>query len=222
MAAHERSKFPQPSYRTIESTGTSNIFYENVKKDSEIQLTDQQAQELIHKAEIHSVQGSYNPSTMVHSPGIDSRYAQTRGPTVTIPDSSVSKPMIESVSPGPSQQQQPVSSTNVDCSLEPVNKVLEAQSDNYKRLSQSDKTHTCMTCYKAFRNKPQLTQHELVHNNVRKHVCTYCDKAFKQISHLNQHIRVHTGKPWCMSLKYMNCSKGFTKEFLNESHGMPC
>ena len=65
--------------------------------------------------------------------------------------------------------------------------------DLANRPISSDKTHVCMTCFKAFKNKPQLTQHELVHNGIRKHTCSYCDKSFKQLCHLNQHIRTHTG-----------------------------
>ena len=65
-----------------------------------------------------------------------------------------------------------------------------------QRPISSDRTHVCLTCFKAFKNKPQLTQHELVHNNLRKHVCAYCEKSFKQLCHLNQHIRTHTG--WYM------------------------
>ena len=71
-------------------------------------------------------------------------------------------------------------------------------SDLSQRPISSDKSHVCMTCYKAFKNKPQLTQHELVHNGIRKHTCSYCEKSFKQLCHLNQHIRTHTGKcQWC-------------------------
>ena len=86
-------------------------------------------------------------------------------------------------------------------SQEPINTELNLSSvspsdddDLSQRPMSSDKTHVCMTCFKSFKNKPQLTQHELVHNNMRKHVCSYCEKSFKQLCHLNQHIRTHTGK----------------------------
>ena len=67
-------------------------------------------------------------------------------------------------------------------------------SDLSNRPMSSDKAHVCLTCFKGFKNKPQLTQHELVHNGIRKHTCSYCEKSFKQLCHLNQHIRTHTGK----------------------------
>ena len=53
--------------------------------------------------------------------------------------------------------------------------------------------HKCQTCTKAFPNTQQLTQHMLVHNNIRKYKCVFCDKAFKQLSHVQQHQRRHTG-----------------------------
>ena len=67
-------------------------------------------------------------------------------------------------------------------------------SDLSNRPMSSDKAHMCLTCFKGFKNKPQLTQHELVHNGIRKHTCSYCEKSFKQLCHLNQHIRTHTGE----------------------------
>lgn len=83
-------------------------------------------------------------------------------------------------------------------SQEPLNVELNLSQSEEDGRSQrpmsSDRTHVCMTCFKAFKNKPQLTQHELVHNNLRKHVCSYCEKSFKQLCHLNQHIRTHTGE----------------------------
>ncbi|ESO95670.1 hypothetical protein LOTGIDRAFT_116733, partial [Lottia gigantea] len=58
----------------------------------------------------------------------------------------------------------------------------------------TNKLHHCPTCLKPFRSKQQLSQHDLVHNGIRRHQCSYCDKCFKQLSHLQQHVRIHTGK----------------------------
>ena len=56
-----------------------------------------------------------------------------------------------------------------------------------------EKGHKCGQCLKTFPSSQQLTQHSLVHSNVRKYACAYCDKAFKQLSHVQQHQRIHTG-----------------------------
>lgn len=208
MEAHERPDYSQ-GYPDVKPR--ANVFCDNeIKKDSEIQLTDQQARDLIRKAEMHSSHSSYSSHPMVHSTSAESetsdmcspshmsfsQSALMRQPVSDGQSAMVHSPADSSVEHGnnrPSSTQS-VSASDMYSSLDPINKVIESQSENYKRLTQSDKTHTCLICYKAFRNKPQLTQHELVHNNVRKHTCSYCEKSFKQLSHLNQHIRVHTGK----------------------------
>jgi len=56
-----------------------------------------------------------------------------------------------------------------------------------------EKGHKCGQCLKTFPSSQQLTQHSLVHTNLRKYACAYCDKAFKQLSHVQQHQRIHTG-----------------------------
>jgi len=57
-----------------------------------------------------------------------------------------------------------------------------------------DRRHVCPHCYKGFRSRQQLNQHNLVHSGLRKYHCLYCERAFKQLSHLQQHHRIHTGK----------------------------
>lgn len=209
MAAHER---PDISRRYPDVKAYPNVFCDNeIKKDSEIQLTDQQARDLIRNAEVHSAQANYGQHSVVHVSAANSRAKDMHLPAHMRYNQSVMRLPVtdgqstiehsppesslepQSVDNRPSSTQS-MSAADMYSSLEPINKVIESQSENYKRLSQSDRTHTCLICYKAFRNKPQLSQHELVHNNVRKHTCSYCEKSFKQLSHLNQHIRVHTGE----------------------------
>lgn len=60
-----------------------------------------------------------------------------------------------------------------------------------------DRRHVCPHCYKGFRSRQQLNQHNLVHSGVRKYHCLYCERAFKQLSHLQQHHRIHTGQSIC-------------------------
>lgn len=60
-------------------------------------------------------------------------------------------------------------------------------------LTDKDRRHVCPHCYKGFRSRQQLNQHNLVHSGVRKYHCLYCERAFKQLSHVQQHHRIHTG-----------------------------
>ena len=209
MAAHERPDFSQQGYQDVKPR--INVFCDNeIRKDSQLQLTDQQARDLIRKAEMHSVQSSYAQSPIIHSSSAETHGQDLRASRqqaynlstmmhTTVKDefSDLQSPSDSSldrhVEDSPPNSSQSATTSDMYSSLDPINKAIEAQSENYKRLSQSDKAHICQTCFKTFRNKPQLSQHELVHNNVRKHTCSYCEKSFKQLSHLNQHIRVHTG-----------------------------
>ena len=60
-------------------------------------------------------------------------------------------------------------------------------------IMDKDRRHVCPHCYKGFRSRQQLNQHNLVHSGLRKYHCLYCERAFKQLSHLQQHHRIHTG-----------------------------
>ena len=62
-----------------------------------------------------------------------------------------------------------------------------------ERHRADEKMHKCVLCLKTFPTSQQLTQHSLVHSNVRKYPCHFCDKSFKQLSHVQQHQRIHTG-----------------------------
>jgi len=68
----------------------------------------------------------------------------------------------------------------------------------------------CPICFKIFGSKGLLSQHMLVHTDVRKHACLYCDKSFKQQSHLKAHIRIHTGeRPYKCTMP--DCGRDFVQ-----------
>lgn len=78
-----------------------------------------------------------------------------------------------------------------------VDKILDGSSSqpNFNK----DRRHVCPHCYKGFKSRQQLMQHNLVHSNLRKYKCNFCDKSFKQLSHVQQHHRIHTGQYFYLS-----------------------
>lgn len=85
-------------------------------------------------------------------------------------------------------------------------------------LGEKDRRHVCPHCYKGFRSRQQLNQHNLVHSGLRKYHCLYCERAFKQLSHVQQHHRIHTGeKPYKCPLD--GCDKAFA-QMSNLQHHM--
>ena len=77
---------------------------------------------------------------------------------------------------------------------EPMHNGSEPTSPNSMSMVHPDRRHICPHCYKGFKSRQQLTQHNLVHSNIRKYKCNFCERAFKQLSHLHQHHRIHTGE----------------------------
>lgn len=99
----------------------------------------------------------------------------------------------------------------------PLNSVPNAMLPEHI-IVDKDRRHVCPHCYKGFRSRQQLNQHNLVHSGLRKYHCLYCERAFKQLSHLQQHHRIHTGeKPYRCPLD--GCDKAFA-QMSNLQHHM--
>lgn len=84
-----------------------------------------------------------------------------------------------------------------------------ALEDNFLAQSEQKPGETngkkfCKICNKYVN---RLTQHQLIHKEVRPFQCTYCSKGFNQLCNLKKHVRIHTKeKPYLCS----ECNKGFT------------
>ncbi|XP_069118590.1 uncharacterized protein [Argopecten irradians] len=90
----------------------------------------------------------------------------------------------------------------------PPGSVGQLSPKDMSSLVHPDRRHLCPHCYKGFKSRQQLTQHNLVHTNVRKYHCKFCERSFKQLSHLHQHHRIHTGeKPYRCPLE--GCDRAF-------------
>lgn len=86
----------------------------------------------------------------------------------------------------------------------------ELVTEDEQNIDKMYRKFPCPTCFKGFKSKQQLIQHNLVHSGTRKYHCSYCDKSFKQLCHLQQHHRIHTGeKPYKCTLG--ECDRQFAQ-----------
>lgn len=76
------------------------------------------------------------------------------------------------------------------------------------------KTHVCLKCGKAFRDKKALNQHEVIHSGDRPLVCELCHQTFKQKASLYTHKkRVHKVAPAKKVVEFMGSTgKASTEE----------
>ena len=73
----------------------------------------------------------------------------------------------------------------------------------------SERLYSCQYCFKDFRKKSYLKNHELIHTSEKPFSCGYCSKMFRQKTSAKVHERIHTGeKPY--SCTY--CSKMFRQK----------
>ncbi|XP_052760234.1 uncharacterized protein DDB_G0283357-like [Mya arenaria] len=87
-------------------------------------------------------------------------------------------------------------------------KPIQSSENDTLQVDETTRRPRCEKCGKWFHSRQQLSQHELVHSDVRKYKCRFCDRAFKQPSHLHQHHRIHTGeKPYKCTIS--GCNRAF-------------
>ena len=58
--------------------------------------------------------------------------------------------------------------------------------------SDSNRTHICSVCQKAFRLAGTLRGHMLVHTGERRYTCNDCGGRFRTAAHLKSHMLIHT------------------------------
>ncbi|GAB1600603.1 zinc finger protein 629-like [Argonauta hians] len=133
---------------------------------------------------------------------IDKIYRKYACPTLVTPSTAASI-----VSGNPPAGMSLTVDANNPASMNPGEAVVGEGEQNLDKLYRK---FPCPTCFKGFKSKQQLIQHNLVHTGARKYHCSYCDKSFKQLCHLQQHHRIHTGeKPYKCTLG--ECDRSFAQ-----------
>ncbi|XP_065071076.1 zinc finger protein sens-like [Rhopilema esculentum] len=94
---------------------------------------------------------------------------------------------------------------------EDCGKVLKRSSSlsNHKLIHKNVKAFCCEKCGTRFLRKSDLGKHYAIHTGSKPYVCNVCDKSFSQSSNMLTHKRRHTGvKPY----KCNFCSKSFYRK----------
>lgn len=94
---------------------------------------------------------------------------------------------------------------------EDCGKVLKRSSSlsNHKLIHKNVKAYRCDKCGARFLRKSDLGKHFAIHTGSKPYVCNICDKSFSQSSNMLTHKRRHTGvKPF----KCDFCSKSFYRK----------
>lgn len=72
----------------------------------------------------------------------------------------------------------------------------------------SNKSHICEICNKAFAKREHLTKHTRIHKDSKRYTCDFCQKQFRDRYELVRHQRRHTGD---FPFRCNDCSKGFMR-----------
>ncbi|XP_060523133.1 zinc finger protein OZF-like isoform X1 [Cylas formicarius] len=85
---------------------------------------------------------------------------------------------------------------------------VKRHQDDYKKFK-------CQLCDKAFSSKRDLTDHTMVHSDVKNYKCSICNKAFRTKQSVNKHMPIHSDKrPFECRL----CQKTFKKQSILRKH----
>lgn len=78
-----------------------------------------------------------------------------------------------------------------------------------------DETFTCTYCFRTFKTRQRLENHERIHTGQKPWCCSVCGKRFNTKSSIAWHMKIHTGeKPF----KCTECSLEFRLEHHLDSH----
>lgn len=119
----------------------------------------------------------------------------------------INQPAYTNVISGNLQTESEICKNNTDITKteieQNINNNLIGSSNN-----NTQKTHVCEVCQRAFKRREHLYQHVKLHTGFRPYICEHCNKAFMRKEHLLRHSTLHSGQK---NFTCQICNKSFSR-----------